>query len=163
MADLAWLLVDGPVKSPADAVCWAGQEFDELNVDDNRFDILMSRHSVYFGCADQDVCAQRLRTVLLAGVPLFWLETPCAKGAGESGEHPCQQLLAGECEGFLERFCQFHARPADVGKCDDDPHHRRHMEFFRKGYLFWDDHRFRPPDPSNPAAALKKTGVINPF
>ena len=163
MADLDWLLVDGPSESPADAVCWAGQEFDELNEDDDRFGTLMSRHSVYFGSSHQDCSPERLRKVLLAGVPLFWLETPFAAGAGESGEHPCQQLLAGECEGFLERFCQFHAHPADVGKCDDDPNYRRQMEFFRKGYLFWDDHRFRPPDPSNPAAALKMDGVINAY
>ena len=57
---------------------------------------------------------------------------------------------------FLRDYCLYHARKTDAGDLSQRTEYKEHKDFLRRGYLFWEDHRFRPPE----NAALNSDGVI---
>lgn len=88
---------------------------------------------------------KRLDKILHSGIPFFFLESaPAAADSAGSATH----LLDWCCDEFVKSYCKIHRRPMSSPSNEIERN-----KCLRYACLYWDDHRYKPFKPIQPAAA----------
>ncbi len=116
--------------------------------------------------ADRERYGARLLRILCEGIPFFVIDCPSLGDPREpllsdqnsSADHPIDILMKWTCEEFTRNYIRLHEPLASANTKRES----WLQDYLRHSIVFWEDHRFEPPDRAQIGNQLDSSGVLLP-